>query len=93
MENIKEVVSRMAAKYDAQGIMLKVVEETTELNEILIKSITKTPELQPPIEKVIEETGDVLVRIMIMMEKLGILEEVDKRIDEKCTQILNFLNK
>lgn len=81
MENIREVVERMAAKYDAQGIMLKVVEETTELNEVLIKSITKTPELQPPMEKVIEETGDVLVRIMIMMEKLGIKKEVDERID------------
>lgn len=93
MENIREVVERMAAKYDAQGIMLKVVEETTELNEVLIKSITKTPELQPPMEKVIEETGDVLVRIMIMMEKLGILEQVDKRIDEKIGQILKFLNR
>lgn len=93
MEELQKVAERMSAKYDVQGIMLKVIEENTELNEVLIKSITKTPELKPPIEKVIEETGDVLVRLIIMIEKLGIKEEVDKRIDEKVEQILKFLNK
>lgn len=93
MDNIQEVVERMSVKYDTQGIMLKVVEETTELNEVLIKCLTKTLDLQPPIEKIIEETGDVLVRLMIMIEKLGIQKEVDTRISEKSEQILKFLNR
>ena len=46
----------------------KVLEEMHETGEVLMKMITKsTP---PPIEKVVEELGDLLCRVVIFEEHL-----------------------
>lgn len=73
--------------------MLKVVEETTELNEVLIKMVTKREDLKPPIDKVIEEMGDVLFRIAVLAKKMDIEGEVEDRFNEKMAQVIRWINE
>lgn len=75
---------------NSEFCMIKVIEECAELTEVLSKSITKTDN-KPSVEKIIEETGDVICRIMILSEKLGISDKVDKRVIEKLQILTNHL--
>ena len=65
--------------------ILKVIEENTELNEVLLKFITKSPEHRPSIDKIIEEAGDVIARLVILIDQLDIEDSVQSRIDEKLS--------
>lgn len=75
---------------DESKIALKVIEEATELNEVLVKRITKRADLRPPIEKVIEEMGDLQFRMEVLAMKLGILKEVAARKEEKRKQVIKW---
>jgi len=65
----------------------KLLEELLELSEVLIKMINKMPEKQPSKEKLIEEVGDVLLRLEVLIVKENIQEEVSKRINDKIKQL------
>ena len=65
----------------------KLLEELLELSEILIKMINKIPEKQPNQEKLVEEVGDVLLRLEVLIIKENIQEEVSKRINDKIKQL------
>lgn len=82
-----DIVEKMAGQFDEDKLALKLVEECMELCEVLVKRVTKSTELKPPLEKVIEEMGDVMFRFEILGHKLGILDEVDERACEKAEQI------
>jgi NTP pyrophosphatase (non-canonical NTP hydrolase) len=82
-----DIVQKMADKFEVDGLQLKVIEESSELIEVLIKRVTKSQDLKPPVEKVIEEMGDVIFRMAILAKKLGIEKDVAARIDEKSEQI------
>lgn len=62
--------------------VLKVIEETSELNELLAKCLTKTGKDVPETSKVIEELGDTIVRCKILSRMLGD-SEVEARIKFK----------
>lgn len=83
----------MAKTFPTERLMLKVMEEMAELNEVCIKTITKTPELKPPVEKIIEEIGDLWFRTRILVKNMGIEEEVRKRYEEKGAQIDRWYKK
>lgn len=87
------IVEKMAETLDEKTLTLKVVEECMELSEVLVKRVTKSDELKPPVEKIIEEAGDLLFRLDILMEKLGIHDQVYGRFQEKGEQIAIWFKK
>lgn len=91
--NINEQIELISNTFTKDNVILKAIEECTELNEVLIKTITKNIDSKPSIDKIIEETGDVLVRLMVLIEKLDIREVVDKRITKKLLEIEKYINK
>jgi NTP pyrophosphatase (non-canonical NTP hydrolase) len=56
--------------------VLKLIEELTELQEVMIKYLTKSPAFKPKKDKMVEEMGDVMFRMAIVCEVLGIEEEL-----------------
>lgn len=84
---LKKLVETNEELYNWQ----KLAEELFELGEVVMKTITKNgTEKQPPMEKVIEETGDVILRISILTKKLNIEEKV---LDRMINKLLSFEDK
>lgn len=81
-----EIVRKMAEKFPENRIALKLLEEVTELSEVPIKRETKHDDLRPPEEKLTEELGDVLFRMDILIEKMGIKDKMEARYQEKAEQ-------
>ena len=69
----------------------KLLEELLELSEVLIKMTNKTAKKQPPKEKLVEEVGDVLLRLEVLIIKEGIEKDVEKRINDKIGQLGGYL--
>lgn len=90
---MKETIAKLLEYNPLDRNILKVVEETTELNEVLIKFITKKPELKPPIEKIIEEAGDTIFRLKVLLAYFKIEDEVEKRVAEKALQIDKWMKE
>lgn len=82
-----EIYKKMADTFDEDRLTLKVVEELSELSEVLVKRVTRREGQKPPIEKIIEELGDVFFRANCLIEKLVISEKVDDRIRQKGMQV------
>lgn len=87
------VQTKMAQRFEQERLMLKVLEEMAELNEVMLKTITKTEDLRPPREKIVEEIGDVQFRMDILIEKMGIEDEVKQRYADKEKQITEWYSK
>lgn len=88
------LIEKMADKFDNDKLALKVVEECLELSEVLTKFVTKAEGMKPPVEKIVEEMGDVSFRMEILIKKLGIQDAVVARYHEKYQQIDEwFTNK
>lgn len=71
--------------------MLKVIEESTEVNELLIKYITKRKDSRPSKEQITEELGDLMFRVGVLMKHLDIVDDVDDRACEKAVLIYEHL--
>lgn len=69
---------------------MKVIEECAELQEVLIKSLTKSEGFKPKKEKIVEEMGDVMYRIMVLIQVLEVEDEVEKRIEEKSQHLYDW---
>lgn len=64
--------------------VLKLIEELIELQEVMIKYLTKSEAFKPKKEKMIEEMGDVIFRMNIVCDMLGIKrEDVEARVKRK----------
>lgn len=70
---------------------LKLAEECNELGEALIKQITKPNGADDRIPHLIEEIGDVITNCNILIAKLNISDEVNKRIRTKLKTVLNTI--
>jgi NTP pyrophosphatase (non-canonical NTP hydrolase) len=90
---VDNVIDRVIKYNTREKNILKVVEECTELNEVLIKTLTKQPEDAPPMSKVIEEMGDVLARMKILAKQMGITLLVNERKEYKFTQLDGWMKK
>jgi len=73
--------------------ILKLCEEMSELGEVLLKYVNKNKDNKPPIEKIIEELGDVFFRGTVIVEQFDIEEPVINRIDEKRKQLYDYYIK
>lgn len=74
---------------DRDYIILKTIEELTELQEVLIKFITKPVGAFEGNRKdhLIEELGDASVRIFQLIETFKLNKEVDDRYYQKSKEI------
>lgn len=84
---MQEVIKKIVDYNTQEKNILKVAEECNELAEVMIKYVLKTPELKPPVSKIIEESGDVIFRIKVVAEMLGIWDDIKDRQKEKASQV------
>lgn len=83
----QEVVEHLI-KHNANNYNLrKLLEEGIELNEVIIKMLNKSEENKPPVEKLIEEAGDVIFRLGVILRQYNIKEAVINRAMDKGNQI------
>lgn len=71
----------------------KLLEESIELNEVIIKMINKSADNKPPIEKLIEESGDLLFRLGVVIRQFNIKPKVLLRVEEKGEQIKKWISE
>lgn len=90
MSKINEAAELLANNVDPQMNILKVVEECAELQEVMTKYITKRPDLKPTKEKLVEEMGDVLFRIIVASKMLDIEKQVHQRLEDKAQTMYNW---
>lgn len=85
---VKEVLGYNKPSYN----YIKLAEELAELQEVIIKRYLKKEEYKPPMAKVIEEMGDVYLRLNILAEQEGIKMEVAERVHEKGKKLLDYID-
>jgi NTP pyrophosphatase (non-canonical NTP hydrolase) len=88
----KIVLNALLKNNNLEFNILKVIEECTELNEVLIKYLTKSEENKPSLEKIAEELGDAIFRSVVLAEAIpGLMELVEKRLDEKTDIMYKYM--
>lgn len=92
-----EEVIPILAKYNKRKYnVMKLLEELSELSEVLLKTETKIPEKRPDPQLIIEEIGDVFLRLGIYMEMQDggteeIMDKVEERINYKANKLLLYV--
>ena len=86
--NLKDKIELVASERNLSYCYLKTAEELFELGEILLKQVTKPDGSDERILHLIEECGDVILNIKILVSKLYIEDEVKKRIEDKLQTLL-----
>jgi len=72
----------------------KLAEELNELSDVCLKFINKKGEFRPNKEKFIEELGDVITRIEMLIEAENIIKkDVDQRIIFKANKYLQYIKE
>ena len=84
---MEKINKDLIEKVSEERHVMKVVEECMELGEVLVKYINKAPEYKPPVEKIIEEMGDLKYRMDVLAMRWKIENEVDKSYQTKLEQI------
>ena len=87
-----DVATLLALTNKTKYNYLKLAEELAELLEVVIKFATKVKEKRPPKEKLVEELGDVMFRILVLAaakgEEFG--EDSNLRVEEKALKLYNY---
>lgn len=87
------MIQKILEKQSEEKTKLKALEEMAELSEVLLKTLTKNGKEKPPLEKIIEELGDVEFRLLILKTKLGITTQVAERFQNKQKEVIEFYEK
>lgn len=75
-----EIVSYMAAHNDPTYNRIKLAEELAELSEVVLKSVNKKgTEKEPDKQSIIDELGDVLIRVNVLIGALDAYDAVEER--------------
>lgn len=91
--NTDEVFKFFAETNRPEYNLLKLGEELAELQEVVLKTHLKIPEKRPPIEKMIEEVGDVVFRLGVLIKQYDIQDKIGERIDFKVGKFLSFFEE
>ena len=86
--SLKDKIELVASERDLSFCYLKVAEELFELGELVLKQVTKPNGSEERISHLIEECGDVILKIKILTSKLYIEDEVKKRVENKLESLL-----
>jgi heterodisulfide reductase subunit B len=85
-ENIKQFAHSNTEQYN----ILKVCEESTETQEKLLKYLTKSKEYKPKIEDIVEEIGDLELRLEFLKELWKIEKAVQERKVYKLKKLVKY---
>lgn len=72
---------------------LKLAEELAELSEVVIKRYLKKEENKPPLSKLVEEVGDVLLRLKILSRMENISLDINIRVINKTAKLLEYIDE
>ena len=86
--SLKDKINMVASERNLSYCYLKTAEELFELGEILLKQVTKPDGSEERIPHLIEECGDVILNIKILVSKLKIEDKVKKRVESKLETLL-----
>lgn len=86
-EDIEKVAIELTKVNNLEFNIAKVVEESMETNELLVKYLTKMPSLKPSKAAITEEVGDLLFRLMVMVNHMDIKEAVGLRVEQKAKML------
>lgn len=93
MGKTQETIKLLARSNKPNYNLVKLSEELFELGEVVMKLNNKSLANQPPIAKLIEELGDVKLRIEILSISLNIKPEVKQRVKKKCTELREYYDQ
>ena len=93
-ENItaNEIIQVIVSNNTEDHNILKLAEECTELSEVLIKMVTKPNRREEKIDHLIEELGDVKLRLDVLLSMYGLNKKVNRRYADKLSYILESID-
>lgn len=92
MTNYINIINHLAENNEKGYNEHKLLEELAELNEVLIKRIVKKgTDKEPSEEHLVEEMGDVLIRIEVLAKQLEVSKFVSQRYDNKLTKYQEYI--
>jgi len=71
----------------------KLAEECAELLEVILKMMTRSEDMKPPLEKLVEELGDVTYRARVFIKQNGLEQAIMDRWAFKSKQLHEIYNK
>lgn len=90
-ENHKVIIDEMSDSNDYYYNLIKTCEELTELQEVLIKKILKKGSAKEPSnQSIIDEIGDVYIRIQVLANLFG-KENIKTRVFYKLEKFKQYL--
>jgi NTP pyrophosphatase (non-canonical NTP hydrolase) len=90
--NMNYMIDKLATHNEPEYNEGKLIEELAELMEVIMKRKNKVgcPK-QPTIQDLIDELGDVEMRVAIYKKMLGLNADVDIRIGTKLNKFADYL--
>jgi NTP pyrophosphatase (non-canonical NTP hydrolase) len=89
----KKDYKRVLAYNEPKFNYYKLAEELAELQEVVLKRYGKKEEHKPPLSKLIEEAGDVMVRLKLIIRMEDIEKEVVARKRQKLNQLIQYIEE
>lgn len=86
----EEVIKLLAKTNKPEYNTLKLSEELAEAQEKVIKFHLKTPEKKPSLQEVVDELGDVFLRIAIFLEQHELYDMFEERLETKGEKLLKY---
>src|ERR1700754_4055042 len=94
IQGAKKFFRRLSRMNKRNYSLSKTCEELTELQELLLKSMNKRAPNRPTKQQIIEEMGDVEIRLLILKRKLGISQkELSDRKIYKANKFIGYINE
>lgn len=79
---------------DPKFNLTKLAEELTELAEVCLKKVNKDEFHAPSDDSLISEAGDVMIRLMIVLEKVDNAgDKLEAAVDKKMRHLHNLRDK
>lgn len=93
-EDLEQALKRNTNEFTT----LKLIEELAELQEKLIKYHLKSPSHKPKLEEILDEIGDVQLRIELFIDKVrnedfDVDDYLDERIDRKLMKLHGYVKE
>ena len=86
-EDWSQFVELLALTNTPQYTRLKLCEELTELTEVLLKYNNKVEAYKPKDSAIIDEIGDVMLRLFALVIQMDVEDETAARAEFKCKKL------
>lgn len=87
-----QVIDYMASKNGEDYNLRKAAEECSELATVLLQKLNKKIDGAPEDQEVIDEIGDVIIRLEIL-KKMYPEEEIQRRVDLKTGKYVDYIDE